>query len=65
MELTNEDVMRWLKGKWSEMYQELRAHGPENITSELTMEYARRRRIYERMIWELGNPNDLIPIIKK
>jgi hypothetical protein len=58
-ELTNEDVMIWLRAKWSEMYQELREHGPDRITNELNMEYARRRKIYERMIWELGNPNEL------
>ena len=57
-ELTNEEVMLWLKAKWSKMYNELREH--KILTQELTMEYARKRRIYERMIWELGNPNDLL-----
>jgi hypothetical protein len=58
-ELTNKDVMIWLKAKWSELYVEVRK---EKISNQ---EYAVRRRIYERMIWELGNPNDLLPIIKK
>lgn len=65
-ELTNEEVIMWLKRKWSKMYKELREHGPDTNPKELTklnMEYSRKRRIYERMIWELGNPNDLL--IKK
>jgi hypothetical protein len=55
-ELTHKDIISWLKKEWSKLYQQAKNN---NIPNH---EYARRRRYYDDMIWELGGwPIDETP----
>ncbi len=50
-QMDNTELIKEIRLRWGKLYEDVRQ---SKITS---MEYAKRRRVYENMIWELDKTN--------
>ena len=51
-QMDNTELIKEIRLRWGKLYEDVRQN------KMTTMEYAKRRRVYEHMIWELEKTNE-------